>query len=43
LIMAKILAEKRASGCDCAKNHPKRRWCLADVRQVVDNIKMDKK
>jgi hypothetical protein len=25
LIMAKILAEKKASGCDCAKNHPKGR------------------
>ena len=38
-IMAKIAAEKKAGECDCTTKNPKGRWCLADVRQVVDNLK----
>lgn len=38
-IIEKISSEKKSGGCDCAKKNPKGRWCLADVRQVVDKLK----
>lgn len=38
MILEKITSEKKAGGCDCAKKNPKGRWCLADVRQVVDRL-----
>ena len=38
LVIEKIAAEKKAGGCDCANKNPKGRWCLADVRQVVDKL-----
>ena len=38
LIMEKIIAEKKTGGCDCANLNPKGRWCLPDVRQVVDDV-----
>ncbi len=38
-ILAKIASEKKAGGCDCTNKNPKGRWCMADVRQVVDGIK----
>jgi len=37
-IMEKILSEKRSGGCQCATKNPKGRWCLVDVRQVVDKV-----
>ena len=43
LIMEKIAAEKKAGGCDCATKNPKGRWCLSDVRQVVDQFKLSNK
>ena len=39
LIIEKIAAEKKVGRCDCANKNPKGRWCLADVRQVVDRLK----
>ena len=39
LIIESIAAEKKAGGCDCANKNPKGRWCLVDVRQVVDGMK----
>ena len=39
LIIGKITVEKKAGGCDCANKNPKGRWCLVDVRQVVDKLK----
>ena len=38
VILEKITTEKNAGGCDCARKNPKGRSCLADVRQVVENI-----
>ena len=38
-ILSKIASEKKAGGCDCTNINPKGRWCMADVRQVVDGIK----
>ena len=38
-IIAKISSEKKSGGCDCANKNPKGRWCLVDVRQVVDKLK----
>ena len=35
-IMDRILSEKKAGGCQCTIKNPKGRWCLADVRQLVD-------
>lgn len=37
-IMEKIMAEKKAGNCQCKTKNPKGRWCLADVRQVVDQV-----
>lgn len=36
--MEKIAAEKKAGGRDCAIKNPQGRWCLGDVRQVVDKM-----
>ena len=38
LIMEKITVEKKTGGCDCANKNPKGRWCLSDIRRVVDDI-----
>ena len=38
-ILSKIEAAKKSSGCDCANKNLNGRWCLADVHQVVDEIK----
>ena len=38
LIMDKIMESKKAGLCQCTDTNPKGRWCLADVRQVVDRI-----
>ena len=37
-IMEKIMTDKKAGRCQCKTKNPKGRWCLADVRQVVDNV-----
>ena len=39
LIMEKIQAEKKLGNCQCTVKNPKGKWCLADVRRVVDQIK----
>ena len=36
LIMEQIAGEKRDGGCHCSETNPKGRWCMADVRQVVE-------
>ena len=38
-IMEKIRTEKKIGNCQCALENPKGRWCLGDVRQVVDKLK----
>ena len=38
VIMAKIMEDKKAGRCQCKTKNPKGRWCLADVRQVVDRV-----
>lgn len=35
-ILEKIIEAKRTNGCNCIENHPEKRWCLSDVRRVVD-------
>lgn len=39
LIMEKIMAEKKMGTCECATKNPGGKWCLADVRRVVNEIK----
>ena len=39
-IFERIMAEKQAGECQCADKNPKGRWCLSDVRQVVDKVAM---
>ena len=36
-IMTRIKNEKKDGKCRCETTNPKGRWCLADVRQVVNN------
>ena len=38
-IIEKIQTEKKFGNCQCAVKNPKGKWCLGDVRQVVDKIK----
>ena len=38
-IMDKIQIEKKFGNCRCATKNPKGKWCLGDVRQVVDKLK----
>ena len=38
-IMEKIQMEKKFGNCQCATKNPKGKWCLGDVRQVVDKLK----
>lgn len=38
-IMERILNEKRNGTCQCDINHPAGRWCISDVRRVVDKVK----
>jgi hypothetical protein len=38
-IMEKIQMEKKFGNCQCATKNPKGKWCLGDVRQVVDELK----
>jgi hypothetical protein len=40
-IMERILIEKKYSRCQCTTKNPKGRWCLPDVRQVVDGLKSE--
>lgn len=35
-ILEKIKAERNSGNCECVDKNPKGRWCLADVRQVVN-------
>ena len=37
-IMEKIQTEKKFGNCQCAIKNPKGKWCLGDVRQVVEEI-----
>ncbi len=37
-ILARIIDEKREGNCRCHDFHPQRRWCLPDVRRVVDEV-----
>jgi hypothetical protein len=37
-IMDKIQIEKKFGNCQCATKNPKGKWCLGDVRQVVDKL-----
>ena len=39
VIMEKIKAEKKMGSCQCGTKNPRGKWCLPDVRQVVDNLK----
>jgi hypothetical protein len=39
LIMERITNEKKFGNCQCAVKNPKGKWCLFDVRQVVDRVK----
>lgn len=39
LIMEKIMAEKKMGTCECATKNPSGKWCLADVRRVVNEVK----
>jgi len=39
LIVGRISAEKKFGNCQCATKNPKGEWCLAEVRQVVDEVK----
>ena len=39
LIMEKIMAEKKMGTCECTTKNPSGKWCLPDVRQVVDKLK----
>ncbi len=41
LIMEKIMEEKKFGRCQCVTKNPKGKWCLSDVRQVVDEIKKE--
>ena len=38
-ILNRIKSEKKNGRCDCAAKNPKGRWCVADVHQVVEDIK----
>ena len=38
MIMEKIKAAKKMGSCQCTTKNPKGKWCLPDVRQVVDNL-----
>lgn len=38
-IMEEIMREKKTGGCDCANLNPRGRWCLPDVRRVVEGAK----
>lgn len=37
-IMEKIQQEKKFGNCRCATMNPKGKWCLGDVRRVVDQL-----
>lgn len=39
MIMEKIKAEKKMGSCQCSTKNPNGKWCLPDVRQVVDKLK----
>ena len=41
-IMKRIMADKKDGRCNCSQTNPKGRWCIADVRQVVENISGNK-
>ena len=38
-IEERIASEKKAGGCQCETKNPKGRWCLGEVRKVVDKVK----
>ena len=38
-LMEKIQMEKKLGNCQCAAKNPKGKWCLSDVRQVVDKLR----
>lgn len=38
-ILEKIQTEKKNKGCNCEVKNPKGKWCIFDVRQVVEKIK----
>ena len=39
LIMEKIMAENNMGACQCTTKNPKGKWCLADFRRVVNEVK----
>lgn len=38
-IMIRITNAKKNGKCNCESTNPKGRWCLAEVRQVVNDAK----
>ena len=42
LIMERIMEEKKIGTCQCSTKNPTGKWCLGDVRQVVDEVKNTK-
>ena len=42
-ILEQITEEARNKTCQCDIYHPEKRWCLEDVRRVVDKFKKSKK
>ena len=38
-ILAQITKARREKTCQCDDKHPEKRWCLQDVRRVVDKLK----
>ncbi len=38
-IMEQIIEARKNNTCKCDEKHPERRWCLPDVRRVVDEAK----
>ena len=40
-IMVKITKARKNKTCQCDDKHPEKRWCLPDVRRVVDRLKKE--
>jgi len=37
-ILNKITEAKSHGRCNCYSNHPEHRWCLSDVRRIVEKL-----
>lgn len=37
-IEERIASEKKSGSCQCESKNPKGKWCLSDVRKVVDTV-----